>query len=146
MNRSTAIAILLVIGLLACKKETVKKDTFSSPQNLFVEFVSAYTSGHISSKDEIKVKLAKTIETAEPGQEILTKLFSFEPSIKGYAYWEDTRTAVFKPDSKLESGQEYKAKFALKNLVETPADREEFKFTFTCIPQNYDVKVGEIRR
>ncbi len=141
MNRFSAIVVLLIIGLFACKKEKEKKDTFSSSQNLFVEFVSAYTSGHISSKDEIKIKLAKSVDKAEPGQKILTKLFSFEPSIKGSAYWEDNRTAVFKPDNKLVSGQEYKAKFALKDIVETPEGREEFKFTFTCIPQNYDVKV-----
>jgi len=141
MNRYSAIVLTFIVVFFSCKQKIAKEDTFSSIENLFVEYVSAYTNGFISSQSEIKVKLAKTIETAEPGKEIIIDLFSFVPSIKGEAYWEDNRTAVFKPNEKLKSGQNYNATFSLGKILETPVEKEEFRFTFSCIPQNFEVVI-----
>jgi len=131
--------------VLSCKQEPkVEKDTFSSPKTLFVEYVSAYTTGYISKNSSITIKLANPVKSAAPGQEIQQNVFSFEPAIKGSALWEDDRTIVFKPASELKSGQRYKTIFLLDKLIEVPADRREFKFTFECIPQNFTVKVDGI--
>ena len=78
-----AIYLLIFSFLLSCKKEAkVEKDTFSSPKTLFVEYVSAYTTGFISKKSEITVKLTKSVKIAEPGQEIDMTVFSFDPALK----------------------------------------------------------------
>lgn len=136
-----AIYLLIFSFLLSCKKEAkVEKDTFSSPKTLFVEYVSAYTTGFISKKSEITVKLTKSVKIAEPGQEIDMTVFSFDPALSGKAVWEDDRTIVFKPATELTSGQRYKTVFLLDKLIEVPTDRSKFKFTFECIPQNFNVK------
>ena len=131
MSKYNTLVFCLVLIIFSCKRERVEDDKFSSTQNLFVEFVSAYTNGYVSSQAEIKVKLAKSVESAEPGEEIALELFRFEPGLKGTAFWEDNRTAVFKPAGKLKSGQHYKAIFLLGSILETSEDKEEFKFTFS---------------
>ncbi len=133
------VIILFSFSLVSCKKKETAKDTFSSPKTLFVEYVSSFTAGYISKNAEISIKLAKPVEGIEPGKEIDTDLFSFEPGIKGTAYWADERTITFKPDKPLESGQQYQIVFALYKLVEVPQDRREFRFTFECIPQNFNL-------
>ncbi len=147
ITRRTIFAICIILHFLffSCSKQTkTESDTFSSPRTLFVEYVSSYTSGFITKKSEITVKLAKPVNSAESGKEIDSKIFSFEPNIQGKAYWEDKRTVIFKPTTDLKSGQKYKTSFLLNKLVEVPKEKEEFKFTFVCIPQNYDVKIEGI--
>ena len=63
-------SLILVLAFFnSCKNEQKKEqDTFSSPKTLFVEHVSAFTSGYISKASEITVKLTKPVETAEPGK------------------------------------------------------------------------------
>jgi len=139
------IYLLSILLLLSCKKESeVEKDTFSSPKTLFVEYVSAYTTGFISKKSEITVKLTKSVQAAEAGKEIDLNLFSFDPELKGKTVWEDDRTIVFKPTAELSSGQRYKTVFLIDKLVEVPTDRREFKFTFECISQNFNIKFDGI--
>ena len=137
--------IFSILLLISCKKESkVEKDTFSSPKTLFVEYVSAYTSGFISKNSQITVKLAKSVSVAEAGKAIDLKVFSFDPSLDGQAVWEDDRTIAFTPASELKGGQRYKAVFLLDKLIEVPSDKREFKFTFECIPQNFNVKIEGI--
>ncbi|MCK5701183.1 MAG: hypothetical protein KAI29_08525, partial [Cyclobacteriaceae bacterium] len=147
INRFFYLFVFVVlISQLSCKKETkvVEKDTFSSPKTLFVEYVSAYTTGYISKNSEITVKLTNPVANAEAGKEIGANVFSFEPALKGSAVWEDDKTIVFKPAEALKNGQRYKTIFLLDKLVEVPADKREFKFTFECIPQNFNVKIDGI--
>lgn len=137
--------LLLFLFIFSCKSEKkVEKDTFSSPKTLFVEYVSAYTTGYISKNSSITVKLAKPASIAEPGKEIESSLFSFDPGLKGKAIWEDDKTIVFKPTTGLINGQRYKTVFLLDKLLEVPSDKGEFKFTFECIPQNFDIKLDGI--
>ncbi len=139
------ICLLSIFLIVSCKKESKEeKDTFSSPKTLFVQYVSAYTTGFISKNSQITVKLTKPVSTAEAGKEIDLKVFSFDPSLKGKAVWEDDRTIVFKPAAQLSSGQRYKTIFLLDKLIEVPADKREFKFTFECIPQSFNVKFDGI--
>lgn len=78
------LCIFSVLFTFSCKQESkTEKDTFSSPKTLFVEYVSAYTSGFISKNSEITVKLTKPVAIAEPGKEIDMVLFSFNPSLTG---------------------------------------------------------------
>lgn len=142
----TTLIVLLVFVQTSCKQEKkAAKDTFSSPKTLFVEYVSAFTTGYISKNSEITVKLAKAVETATPGAEVSQAIFVFEPKLKGKTYWIDERTIAFKPETSLTSGQRYKTAFNLGKLVEVPGDRSDFRFTFECIPQNYDVKIEGIQ-
>ena len=143
MNRIFIILTLCIyLTQFSCKQEQkVDKDTFSSPKTLFIEYVSTHTTGFISRNSEIIIKLTKPVQSAVPGETVDLKVFSFEPMIKGKTYWADDRTIVFKPETALQSGQRYKTIFLLNKLLEVPQDRGEFRFTFECIPQNFEVRI-----
>lgn len=140
--RKTAFFIFLFA--LACNPPEQVEDAFSSPKNLFVAYVSSYTSGIISSNAEIKVTLAKKAAEAVPGEKVQEKVLSFEPSIAGDAYWEDAFTIAFRPEGKLEAGRKYKATLQLDKLIETPKEKREFRFVFQVMPQNYEVKLEDL--
>lgn len=146
MNRLTS-AFAIVLLLLACNTEKTKRKekvvSFESPKNLFINYISAYTSGVISSSSVIKIKLAKSAENVKAGDEAKADLFSFEPDIEGSASWEDNRTVVFHPEKPLTNGTHYFATFAVSEVLEK-SDVEDFKFTFKAIPQNFDIEVTGI--
>lgn len=140
-KRMACVALLLTF---ACNKGDKVPDTFSSPKNLFVAFISSYTSGIISSNAEIKVRLAKKATAAVPGEKVKEKVLDFEPAIAGAAYWEDAYTIAFRPEDKLVGGRKYKAKLQLDKLVETPKENREFRFVFQVMPQNYEIKIEDM--
>jgi hypothetical protein len=113
MTRLSIISISLLLLLFSCKKNEKKTDDFSSSQNLFVEYISSYTQGYISSDSQIRIRLSRAVDGVNPGETVDKGLFDFTPGIKCEAFWEDDRTIVFKPAKKLSSGQEYKAVFFL---------------------------------
>ncbi|HEY6161328.1 MAG TPA: MG2 domain-containing protein [Bacteroidia bacterium] len=109
----------------------------------FSEYISAFTSGIISNQSRIRIILTnESPKTVQSGQPVEGTLFEFSPSVKGTAYWVDSRTIEFKPDSKLPSGQEYKAAFHLSQLMEVPHNLEDFEFSFRVIEQSMEVKVN----
>lgn len=130
--------------VFSCHKGEEAKDFFSSPKNLFADFISSYTSGIVSSSAEIKVKLTKKNAAAVPGEKLQQNVLDFNPALSGTTYWEDAYTIVFKPEGKLEGGKKYKAKLQLDKLVETPKEKKEFRFVFQVMPQNYEVKVEDM--
>ena len=138
------LPLFILLLIVSCNKDDQEKDTFSSPTSLFVNLISSYTSGIVSSSAEIKVRLAKKVAEAFPGEKLKREVLDFEPSIDGFAYWEDAYTLVFKPEQKLEGGEKYKVKLQLNSLLETPKDKEEFRFVFHVMPQNFEVKVEEM--
>lgn len=140
--RKTAFFIFLFA--LACNPPEQVEDAFSSPKNLFVAYVSSYTSGIISSNAEIKVTLAKKAADAVPGEKVQEKVLEFEPAIAGAAYWEDAFTIAYRPEGKLEGGRKYKARLQLDKLVETPKEKREFRFVFQVMPQNYEIQVEDM--
>ncbi|MEM0940441.1 MAG: MG2 domain-containing protein [Bacteroidota bacterium] len=147
---STLIAVIFL--LVSCQNEKdnqgiVKtvKDDFSSPKNLFVDYVSSFTSGVISSASDIRLRLNTNIPDSLVGTTI-ANIFDFEPSIEGSSTWEDNKTIVFKPKEKLKNNQKYEAIANLKNLIPNISkDKEKFKFVFQTLLQNYEVTVGGVK-
>src|SRR5690606_31529372 len=124
------IPFLIFLLIISCGKNDSQVDTFSSPPRIFADLISSYTSGIISSSSEIKIRLSKKVLEAVPGEKLKQQVLDFEPSLSGASYWEDAYTLVFKPEEKLEGGQQYKAKLQLSKLLDTPKDKEEFRFVF----------------
>lgn len=141
---SRLLSVFFFLLIFSCNKTNNDLADFSSPQHLFADYIASYTSGIISSSSEIKIRLTKKIEKAVAGEKIQESLLSFEPSLEGQAYWEDAYTVAFQPEEKLEGGQVYKARLQLNKILETPKDKEEFKFVFHVMPQNYEVKIGDL--
>ncbi len=138
------LSISVLVVLSACtgkKKEAVKVDQG------FKEYISAFSSGIISSKDVIRVKLTSAYaQEFSSGNEVSQKVFSFEPAIKGSTHWVDSRTLEFRPDEALPSGMQYTGKLALHKLIDIKKDKfKTFPLQFQVIKQNIQIRKGELK-
>ncbi|MFH2094284.1 MAG: hypothetical protein ABIJ16_01185, partial [Bacteroidota bacterium] len=135
------ILTTIVLGIIFGKgKKEVNSD---NPE--FVKYISMYTSGVISKKSTIIIKITDDLATkvdqekADP-----EKLFEFSPSIKGKATWVDSRTIEFKPEADLPSNTEYFAEFNLEELsAGVPEEFGIFSFTFQTLKQSFEVRIEE---
>jgi len=148
--RKSLTSLLIVFVLLSCGENenyqnTIEEDDFSSPKSLFVDYISSFTGGVMSSNDEIRVRLTKTMPDSLVGQTV-TGLFRFSPTIEGASFWEDNRTLVFQPAERLQNGQRFEATLDLRNIIEDiDEDKEEFRFVFQTLVQNYEVLINGIK-
>jgi uncharacterized protein YfaS (alpha-2-macroglobulin family)/uncharacterized protein YxeA len=127
-----AIIVLVLIAIATFFFYHKAKPADYSQQ--YVKYIESYTSGTISKKSTIIVHLAGQVTTMnDVGKPDDRDLFDFSPSIKGKTYWLDAQTVEFRPDQPLESGESYKATFALNKITETEKDLGEFEFDFRVI-------------
>ncbi len=141
--------LLIIIGLvvLALVALTVISKTKNSSSEIkenpaFTAYISAYTSGMISSESTIRILLTNEMETpVEIGKPVDKKLFDFSPSIKGTTVWIDNRTLEFRPEKALPGNTNYKAEFYLSELMKVPNDMETFEFDFQTIHQSFEVMI-----
>ncbi len=111
----------------------------------FAEFVSAFTSGVISSGSSITISLTKdVVEFSQVGESADASLFSFSPSVKGMAIWQDRRTIRFKPDARFASGTSFAISFQLSSVTQVPKELSTFIFWVQTIPQNYELTIDNI--
>ena len=76
--------------------------------------------------------------TVELNAEVIDKLFTFSPSIKGKTVWINSRTLRFIPDpNELKMGKEYAAKLQLDKLLKVEDKFRAFNFYFNVSEQNY---------
>ncbi|MEW6470141.1 MAG: MG2 domain-containing protein [Bacteroidota bacterium] len=141
---STAVAVLCLLfaTLFRFESRSAKEENINPA---FSGYVSAFTSGTISSHSTIRILLATDMEgELEYGKALTEPYFEFSPAIKGTTTWLDSRTLCFEPAEPMPSGQEYKATFHLGKLIQVPSDLEEFGFGFSIIKQNLEVNIDGI--
>jgi len=108
----------------------------------FRAYVEAFTSGTISTRGHIKVRLNDVYADSVVLNEALQgTYFKFDPEIKGKTFWCDNRTLEFVPDEKLPPDQVYQAEFYLSKLVATPDSMKTMVFGFRTMPQEIAVEV-----
>ncbi len=140
-DRIPALAIPVVLSLLLihCKKADQSALTINPA---FMEKITAFTSGVISSESVIQIVLAEDY----PGGDISKApagegLFRFKPAIKGQAVWVDKRTIEFRPAEKLQSGKTYGARFYLSKILRVPKKLAVLEFNFSVVEQAFAVEV-----
>jgi alpha-2-macroglobulin len=112
----------------------------------FATYISAFTTGYISTGSTIKIKFANEFAgTTELNKPLDKKYFSFSPSIEGEAVWKDAQTIEFKPSERLEPGKTYKATFHLDELVEVKKELSDFEFAFQAIKQSIQLETNELK-
>lgn len=112
----------------------------------YSEFISVYTAGVISSGSPITISLSKdVVDFGVVGQAADASLFSFSPSIKGTAVWQDRRTIRFKPDGRFKSGSTYEVTFKLGKVMTVPGKLNEFSYNVQIIPQNFELTINNVK-
>ncbi len=123
---------------ISCQKKT---ETIVSKDARFMDYISGFTSGIISKKDNITVQFANSVVFP---QEVSDKWLSVSPSVKGELV-RSGQSLVFSPSSSLKSGQEYAVKLKLGSMVEVPEALKEFVFTVETIPMDFEVDIDGLR-
>lgn len=112
----------------------------------FASYISAFTTGYISTGSTIKVKLSSEFANAtQLNTPLKEDYFSFEPSIEGEVVWRDGQTLEFKPKNRLDAGKAYKATFHLNKLIEVKDELKEFEFNFQSVKQSVQLHVNELK-
>jgi len=141
---SFTFLIVFLLFLASCNQK--KQEEVVKIDKGFQEYVSAFTSGVISSHGIIRIQLSPEFEQeVEAGTEADNKLFTFEPAIKGQAQWVDGRTIEFTPSEALASGTQYSGSFLLKELLPVSNKFSRFPLSFQVIKQSFQVKFGELQ-
>lgn len=108
----------------------------------FREYVQAFTSGIVSTRTVIKVRLSQDFaDTMSFGTPVPESYFKFKPSLKGKTYWSDSRTIEFQPDEQLPQDQVYEVNFSLSRLVTVPDSLKTMVFQFRTMLQELSVEV-----
>ncbi|MEN0055058.1 MAG: MG2 domain-containing protein [Mucilaginibacter sp.] len=134
----TICASLLLISLITYIVINANKKTAVDPA--FSKYIESYTTGVISKESSIRIRLASQVQiTHQQNEQLSDDLFDLSPTVKGKAYWVDTRTIEFKPAGKLEPGKKYTADFDLGKLVNVPDKFDHFKFDFQVVNPNLNI-------
>lgn len=136
-----AAFLLLILPVSSCKK---KGPIPFDPA--FAQYISAFTSGTISTASNIRIRLTdvfvSNIDTETPIKE---ELIDFSPSIDGELFWLDNQTLEFRPKSWLPRGTAFEATLRLDKIVGVPSNLSKFKFGFLVMNQHMDVHIDAIK-
>lgn len=152
MKKKTVLILKLCVILFllfSCSKIFFKKGSKKISDSRYIEYISEYTSGIISNRSSIMIKLVKSIdltnsEIAIDNKDVPENVFQINPKIKGKAIWEDDRTIVLYPEKTLPSGKEYKAVLNLSKLFKIPEDISKFEFNFSIKKQDFEVHIDDV--
>jgi hypothetical protein len=143
---NVCLFISLVICLIFISACTATKQKLIDVDPAFSQYVEAYTSGVVSKKSVIKIRLAADAAVTHTLNETVKEdLFDFTPSVTGKAYWTDARTIEFKPDKELEANKLYEVAFNLNKVMKVPAKFKEFAFNIQTIKPSFEVTENGLR-
>lgn len=126
-----------VLLLAACK--TGSKIAPVDP--VYSKYVESYTSGVVSKTSAIRVRLsAEVSNTIALNEPIKDDLFSFSPSLKGKAYWVDSRTVEFKPAENMKPAQLYTVNFRLEKVTDVPSELKTLTFNVQAVAPAFQVQ------
>lgn len=136
--KKSLLALLAILSMAGCQSSKDVEITFDSR---FLEYVSGFTSGTISRKDNISVELASQINVPDALPDGLWKI---SPSVDG-SLVKSGQTLIFSPKSPLKSGQQYVVDVNIGKLAEVPEDLRTFQFAVKTLQQDFSLQLEELR-
>ncbi len=134
------IACLFFLSACTTKQKLIDVDP------AFSQYIEAYTSGVISKKSVIRIRLAEASSVTHTLNETVKEnLFHFTPSISGKAYWTDARTIEFKPEKDLGPNKLYEVSFDLDEVMKVPSKFKDFAFNVQTIKPSFEVTDNGLR-
>lgn len=129
------IVFIISLFFIQCDKEKSAKKIDSD----FTGYISGFTSGVISKRSTIKIRLTEDQKDAKINEKADRNLFDLTPNIEGDAYWLDSQTIEFRPTEKLPAGKLFDVKFYLYKLMQVPKKLKTFEFQFQVLKQAVDI-------
>jgi len=130
--------------VIACKKgKESETPSVVYPENT-ARIISHVTSGVISSEDNIHLRFVDPIIKKDiVGTIIKPEIFKFKPEIKGVSKWQDSRTIVFIPQSRLPFHEEYTGTIIFRSLIEKKKNLNPLNFSFRVAGRELETLNGE---
>jgi len=145
MKKKIHFVFLCVTSLLliaSCTRDNI----LTEDSEIIQRYVSAFTSGEISRESIVRIQFLDDVADSGKVNAVLKKSpIRFDPAIKGYAIWTDTRMLEFHPDMKLTCGQNYTATLDLYGLIKYFVRGEKFRFEFATIKQTFEVELDGLK-
>ncbi|MBL4678206.1 MAG: hypothetical protein JKY70_18675 [Mucilaginibacter sp.] len=139
-----AVALLLIALVIFFARQ--HKFNHQKVDAAFSRYIESYTTGVISKKSTIRIKLAGEVQVAHAqNEELKDGIFDFSPSIKGKAFWIDDRTIEFRPSEILDPNEDYAVDFALGKVVKVEDGFEHFKFGFQTVKPDFTISFAGLR-
>ena len=132
-----------VVVVYSCGKKAAAD--FNSDFSLFTKYISSFSSGIVAASSDIRVQLALNKTDWKPNQELDDDLFTISPSVSGKVIALSNNTIAFIPKNKLESNTLYQVTLHLGELINTPKELEDFKFTVKTIQQDFVIKTLDLQ-
>jgi alpha-2-macroglobulin len=109
----------------------------------FSSYISAYTSGSISTREPLRVIFSSDrVSADQAGKAADSRLFQIRPSVKGSLTWHNERTLEFRPEKGLAGNTEYRVSIGLDRLYSgIPKESSIFSFSLRTIKQAMEVRV-----
>lgn len=136
------LVLTVVFFVQSCKKSI---EDFESDFSLYSDYVSSFTSGLVSNETDIRIAFVFDRSDWVVGQEVSENLFDISPSIKGKIIVLSSNTISFVPEQRLQSDTEYRITFKLSEVIETPKELEDFRFSFKTFKQDFIVLVNDLQ-
>jgi len=138
------VVCLLLAFLQACKKDATQDFPLSDPKD-FSEYISAFTTGMISSKSPIDIALTKNWGEWQDQQEVDAKFFTISPAVKGKLHYLANQTLRFEPTERLKQDQKYYITFHLGKLTKVEEDQQTFSFLVHTVPQQFTTEFADLQ-
>lgn len=136
--------LCLILSITSCKEKNLPEFVKVNPA--FSQYILGFNSGVISRSSEFTIKLSKKSKKfTETDAKLEEKVFSFNPSVEGVAYWKDAETIVFKPAKALKSDQKFDVSFLLGELLDLSEKFQEFNYSVRTNKQSVYVNVDGIK-
>ncbi len=144
------LAILLASSCKTKKKDVIKdaiqrvleaqQITLPIDQG-FSEYITAYTSGIVPVNGIIEIRFTPAFAEKAKKQSP-TRLFSFNPVIKGKAEWINETTLVFRPAKLLDAGKSYRGELNLSGIGEVKDRLQTFPLSFQTLKKDFSINTG----
>jgi len=137
---SSIIGVFVILAIVLIVR--TRSQAIIKVNPAFREYVSAFTSGVISTESTVKVRLNFDVADSSKFEKVIEDdLFSISPDVDGKAYWIDTRTVEFRPDKKLPANELFTVRFRLNKVIKVPDSMKTFVFQFHTAKQAFEVSI-----
>lgn len=141
LPKTTVLAVCMLL-LFSCKGKKIEPDNIYKYKN----YISYTTSGIVSSTEQIKINLTRSIDQWETGEELPKEVIKVYPKTKGKTVLKNSTTLVFTPDQSLKSDTEYSVTVQLDQLFKDVAeDQKKYTFQFKTIKPSFTASTNNLQ-
>jgi len=141
-NNSLLFLFLIALSVFSCDRKTHQTN---ENDEIFSQYIKAYTSGVISVSDEIVIRFNHDIPAARQGDVMEENPVTLEPKTKGTSYWRDSKTLAFKPENWLKPNQDYSCQINIDAIFsEKQTAQKQLNFSFKTKKQDVLVRADNI--